>query len=91
MTLFETAMLKPSDCFRQPRDVLAEPWTRNRKFQVLRQWEYDLGQLDVATDENMPPPPPSLAHREVSLGAIHDAMAELGYAPESTPAPSKGG
>jgi hypothetical protein len=88
MTLYETAMLKPSDCFREPRDVLAEPWNRSRKFKVLRQWEYDIGQQEVATDENMPPPPAD--HREVSIRAIHEAMAELGYDPESTPVPNKG-
>ena len=74
MTRFESAMLKPTDCYQSPRQVLLEPWSANDKFRVLRQWKYDIGQLHVATEENMaaarPVPDP------VSLEQIHVTHAE---------------
>lgn len=88
MTSFESAMLKPGHHFRTPRDVLAEPWTTDEKFQVLRQWKYDIGQLHVATEENMAPPRP--VPDPVSLEQIHQAMEELGLDPEADPVPTKG-
>ena len=88
MPSFESAMLKPGHYFRLPRDVLAEPWTDDQKFRVLRQWKYDIGQLHVATEENMAParttPDP------VSLEQIHEVIEELGLNPDGDPVPTKG-
>lgn len=41
--------------YRAPREVLAaSDLTAAQKIRLLRQWEYDLRLLMVATDENMP-------------------------------------
>ena len=81
-------MLKPAECYQTPRQVLAEPWSLEDKFRVLRQWKYDIGQLHLATEENMGPAKP--APDPVSLAQIHSAMHDLGYAPDAYPAPNKG-
>lgn len=88
MTRFESAMLKPAEIYTSPRQVLAEPWSPDEKFRVLRQWKYDIGQLHVATEENMGPAKPT--PDPVSLAQIHTAMTELGYDPATEPAPTKG-
>lgn len=49
MTRFESAMLKPAELYQSPQQVLAEPWSPEDAFRVLRQWKYDIGQLHVAT------------------------------------------
>mgnify|MGYP001428858037 CR=1 FL=1 len=92
MTSLATAMSKPAECFRDPQEVLAEAWTPDEKFQVLRQWKYDIGQLHLATEENMQPADSPLERRQepVSLKQIHAAMTALGYDPASDPVPSKG-
>lgn len=88
MTRLESAMLKPSECYRTPSQVLAEPWSPEDKFRVLRQWKYDIGQLHVATEENMGPATPG--PDPVSLAQIHAAMTELGYDPDMLAGPTKG-
>lgn len=88
MTNLENAMLKPAAYFSKPDQVLTQPWSPEDKFRVLRQWKYDIGQLHVATEENMGPPRP--APEPVSIAEIHAAMEALGYNPEANPAPTKG-
>lgn len=51
---FEEAKLNPSAAFKRPADVLAAPsLSREQKIKVLRQWEYDAREMDVAEEENM--------------------------------------
>ncbi len=88
MTPFESAMLKPAACYQSPRQVLLEPWSPQDKFRVLRQWQYDIGQLHLATEENMAPA--ATAPDPVSLEQIHAVMTELGYDPDAESAPTKG-
>ena len=88
MSRFESAMLNPGKFYQSPGQILAEPWSPEDKFRVLRQWKYDIGQLHVATEENMAPPNPRAD--PVSLAEIHSAMAELGFDPDAEPAPTKG-
>ena len=48
------AMLNPSAVFLRPEDVVErDDLTREQKIEVLRRWEYDARQLDVAEEENM--------------------------------------
>jgi len=89
MTRLESAMLKPAECYQSPSQVLEEPWSPEDKFKVLRQWKYDIGQLHVATEENMGPASPR--PDPVSLEQIHAAMTAMGYDPETGAAPTKGG
>lgn len=51
---FNEAKLNPSAVFKHPADVVAEPTlTPEQKVAVLRQWEYDAREMEVAEEENM--------------------------------------
>ncbi len=46
------AMLDPTAVFEDPKDVVAnDVLTRNQKIEILRRWEYDAHQLEVAEEE----------------------------------------
>jgi|AntRauTorcE11898_2_1112593.scaffolds.fasta_scaffold179968_1 hypothetical protein len=50
----DTAMASPASVFTTPDDLVEEgALTRDQKIQALRQWHYDLRELQVATEENM--------------------------------------
>jgi hypothetical protein len=43
------AMLDPTMVFKDPKDVVANvELTRDQKIEILRRWEYDARQLEVA-------------------------------------------
>ena len=46
------AMLDPTMVFEDPKDVVANvELTRDQKVEILRRWEYDARQLEVAEEE----------------------------------------
>ena len=46
------AMLDPTSVFKNPEDVVASgELNRNQKIEILRRWEYDARQLEVAEEE----------------------------------------
>ncbi len=46
------AMLDPTMVFKDPEDVVANvELTRDQKIEILRRWEYDAHQLEVAEEE----------------------------------------
>ena len=46
------AMLDPTMVFEDPKDVVANvELTRDQKIEILRRWEYDARQLEVAEEE----------------------------------------
>ena len=46
------AMLDPTRVFSEPADVVAnKELTRDQKIEILRRWEYDAHQLEVAEEE----------------------------------------
>ncbi len=46
------AMLDPTRVFGEPADVVAnKELTRDQKIEILRRWEYDAHQLEVAEEE----------------------------------------
>ncbi len=48
----KTAMLDPTMVFEDPMDVVAnDELTRDQKIEILRRWEYDARQLEVAEEE----------------------------------------
>jgi len=54
MTNIDEAILVPTNFFRTPQDVIrAEDLTRDQKIKILRSWEYDARELEVAEEENM--------------------------------------
>ena len=48
----KTAMLAPTMVFEDPMDVVAnDELTRDQKIEILRRWEYDARQLEIAEEE----------------------------------------
>ena len=48
----KTAMLDPTMVFEDPMDVVAnDELTRDQKIEILRRWEYDARQLEIAEEE----------------------------------------
>jgi len=46
------AMLDPTMVFKDPEEVVANTeFTRDQKIEILRSWEYDAHQLEVAEEE----------------------------------------
>ncbi len=46
------AMLDPASVFMEPKDVVtSEELTREQKIEILRRWEYDAHQMEVAEEE----------------------------------------
>ncbi len=46
------AMLNPAMVFKEPKEVIANAeLTRDQKIEILRRWEYDAHQLEVAEEE----------------------------------------
>jgi hypothetical protein len=51
----ERALVDPSAVYPSPESVLDdETLSRNKKEKILRQWEFDMAELAVATEEGMP-------------------------------------
>lgn len=49
------ALNDPSSVFATPEEVAAHPaLTREQKVEILRLWEYDAAECEVATEEGMP-------------------------------------
>lgn len=84
----ERAMTDPARYFKQPAEVVEhEQLTREQKLKILRQWEYDALQREVATEENMP----ASTHGRASLADIRKAMESLGDGGDSHPGSTKFG
>ncbi len=48
----ERAMLDPTSVFKDPKEVVAnDELTRDQKIEILRRWEYDARELEVAEEE----------------------------------------
>ena len=74
MVDLDKALLNPAAVFATPEDVLwAAGLTREQKIDILRRWEYDARELEVATEENMPGQNPSC------LESIIKTLNALGY------------
>ena len=73
MTDIKRALLDPTDVFRTPQEVLdVQDLTRQQKIEILRRWEYDVRELQVAEEENMLGPP------GVGLDEVLQALHALG-------------
>lgn len=54
MVDIDKALLDPATVFESPDEVLkSEELSREQKISILRRWEYDARQLQVAEEENM--------------------------------------
>lgn len=68
----------PGSYFKSPDEVYADSsLTTEQKIEILRQWEYDTRELEVAEEENMSGGPPNMLHEILEtlrkLGAKHDS------------------
>ena len=84
----EKPISNPSNEFACPDDILCEQsLTREQKIKILRQWEYDARELEVAEEENMGGGPPSM------LGEILRALHCLNstFDVEHSPPTKQGG
>jgi hypothetical protein len=87
MVDLEKALVNPGLVFKTPEEVLQRnDLSREQKIEILRRWEYDVRQLQVAEEESMAGPQP------VTLDAVLNALRALGASsdPERS-APTKQG
>lgn len=69
----------PSSAFEHPNDVLVHSsLSRDQKFKVLKRWEYDARELEVAEEENMGGDSPSLLPDILKALRILNAEVDLG-------------
>lgn len=84
----ENIMLNPAREFVHPKDVLQEQsLTHEQKIQILRRWEYDARELEVAEEENMGGTAPSMLGE--ILNALHVLNASVDT--EHSPPTKQGG
>jgi hypothetical protein len=69
------ALLDPTAVFRGPDEVVeSNLLNREQKIEILRRWEYDVRELQVADEESMTAPRPE----RVTLDAVLKALRALG-------------
>ncbi len=72
----EQALLDPTSVFTSPADVCEEQnLTQDQKVQILRRWEYDARELEVADEENMSGGGPDIL--DEVLAALHRLNVEI--------------
>lgn len=72
----DKAMLDPANMFSCPADVLYSPaLSQEQKISILRRWEYDARELQVAEEENMAGGPPDIL--DEILAALHHLNADI--------------
>lgn len=82
MTDAQKSIKNPGSVFKNPQDVLKKnDLTREQKIEILRRWEYDAREQEVAEEENMGGGQPSM------LQQIRKALLQLGYKSDDESAP----
>ena len=75
---FDEVVVDVAKHFATPEALLAnQELTRDQKLALLRQWEYDLHLLHIATEENMTGDTPQ-GNNAVTIQQIHAAASKLG-------------
>jgi hypothetical protein len=79
----------PSTIFKRPQEVVdRKDLSRDQKVEILRRWEYDMRELQVADEEGMP----ATDAQPVTLDAVLNALRALGESSEvERSAPTKQG
>lgn len=79
---FDKAVLDPAGSFSHPSEVVAESsLSDEQKIRILRRWQYDALELNVAEEENMP------GDSSAALDQVLEALHQLGYEPNTEEAP----
>ena len=85
---FEKALIDPASEFSSSTNVCTEQsLTRDQKIQILRRWEYDARELEVAEEENMGGRGPD--ELDEILAALHQLNAKVDV--EHSPPTKQGG
>lgn len=84
---FDKAMLTPDSVFNTPDEVVkCQELTNEQKIKILRHWEYDARELQVAEEENMRSNQPDM------LEHVLQALNKLDTKPHhGHPSPTKHG
>jgi len=83
---FEKALKDPTLVYHSPAEVLADNQLNDKqRLEILKRWEQDARELDVAQDEGMTGGESSI------LDDVLEAMETLGGVSESAEAPTKQG
>jgi hypothetical protein len=78
----EQALLDPASAYRAPAEVLDDrDLSREEKIKVLRRWEYDARELEVAEEENMGGGPPDLLDEVLTALRQLDAQTDMEHRP----------
>ncbi len=78
----EKAMLDPVSVFSCPDEVFDEPsLTPEQKIKILRRWEYDARELEVAEEENMAGGPPDILDEILRVLLRLDAEVDIAHSP----------
>jgi hypothetical protein len=85
----DKALLNPAEVFKRPQDVVEKnDLSREQKIEILRRWEYDARELQVADEESMT----GNERDPVTLDAVLNALRSLGAAADvEHSAPTKQG
>ncbi len=77
------AILDPSMVFKEPKDVVANvELTRDQKIEILRRWEYDARELEVAEEEaGMAVRRPDMFDRVVQAVHALDVKRDMEHTP----------
>jgi len=68
---FNKALADPASIFKGPDEVIAsKELSRDQKIQILRRWEYDVRELQVADEEGMTAPKPPAVSLDLILAAL---------------------
>src|SRR3954466_9578897 len=89
---FQEALGDVSKLFDKPTALLADrEFSADQKLKLLKQWEYDLRELQVAADENMTGP--KMDQNAELLREVRACLGKLGddHAPEHSASHKQGG
>src|SRR5215813_8585256 len=91
---FEDALADVGKCFAQPNDIVgSEDLSHQQKVKLLKQWEFDLRENLVASEENMTSETTPEGHSAELLRGVRKALLAMGAADhkDETAAPTKTG
>jgi hypothetical protein len=80
----EKSLVNPADVYSEPNQVLQDSsLSQEQKMEILKQWEYDAREMEVAEEENMAGNAPSM------LREVLKAIVKLEDGGSSEQAPTK--